>query len=107
MHSDPIQASEKLYKAVEEAIKALTILDNIEEVLEKVKERGRWTITDLDKAARNLSKKKGDFVLYALDEVWVLHVWVFHEAKLSSDAIVARLPPIEKLISTLEEYRKD
>jgi len=107
LHVDPIQASEKLYKAVEEAIKALTILDNIEEILERVKKRGRWTVTDLDKAARKLSDKKGDFILHALDEAWVLHVWGFHEAKLDSEAIIARLPPIEKLVGILDEYCRD
>lgn|GEM_PF-4334772 len=38
---DPVQASEKLYKAAEECVKALAIYSNLIEVLEKVKERDR------------------------------------------------------------------
>ena len=36
---DPVQASEKLYKAAKECVKALAIHSNLIEVLEKVKER--------------------------------------------------------------------
>ncbi|MHA1616329.1 MAG: PaREP1 family protein [Candidatus Njordarchaeales archaeon] len=96
---DPVQASEKLYKAVEEAIKALAIVENLEEILKRVRERGRWTVTDLDKAARKLSKKLGKWVLYALSQAWDLHVWGYHEGKLDKEAIEERLPDIEKIIN--------
>ena len=35
---DPIQASEKLYKATEECIKALTIHFGLEDIIKKVRE---------------------------------------------------------------------
>ena len=38
---DPVQASEKLYKAAEECVKALAQHYNLEDVLSKVNERGR------------------------------------------------------------------
>jgi len=64
----PVQASEKLYKAVEEAIKALAIAENLKEILRSVKEGERWTVTDLGKIARKLSRKIGKWVLYALSQ---------------------------------------
>lgn len=54
---DPVQASEKLYKAAEEVVKALTIHYNMNDIIEKVTERGRWTATELDKAARRIAGK--------------------------------------------------
>jgi len=36
---DPIQASEKLYKAAEEVVKALTIYFNLSDIIEKVDEK--------------------------------------------------------------------
>jgi len=39
---DPIQASEKLYKASEEAVKALACRFTLGDVLERVGKRGRW-----------------------------------------------------------------
>ena len=56
---NPIQASEKIYKAAEEAIKALTMSLGIENVLSKVKERGRWTTSDLERAVEAVT----DFTL--------------------------------------------
>ena len=38
---DPVQASERLYKAVEETVKALAVHFNLGEVLENVERRGR------------------------------------------------------------------
>jgi predicted nucleic acid-binding protein len=46
---DPVQASEKLYKAAEECVKALAIHYNLSDILEVVEKRGRWTVTELDK----------------------------------------------------------
>ena len=56
---EPIQASEKLYKAAEEVVKALTTYFNLSDIIEKVDERKRWTITELDKASRLISEKLG------------------------------------------------
>ena len=104
VEKDPAQASEKLYKAVEESIKALAIVENLEEILEKVKNRGRWTVTELDKAARELSKRIGRWVLNALDHAWTLHVWGFHETKLHSEAVKERMPEIEKIVKYVEKF---
>jgi hypothetical protein len=51
----PIQASEKLYKAAEEAVEALALHLGLSEVLEKVEGRGWWATTDLEKAVLKIS----------------------------------------------------
>ncbi len=101
---DPIQASEKLYKAVEERIKALAIYYSSEdrklrEILSNVEERGRWTVTDLEKVVRILTRYLGDIIDISWDTANYLHVWGFHEAKLDSEGVRRRLSRIEKLIN--------
>ncbi len=41
---DPVQASEELYKAVEEIVKALAQHYDLKDVLARVNERGKWTV---------------------------------------------------------------
>lgn len=101
--ADPIQASEKLYKAAEEAVKALTIHLNLEDILSRVTSRGRWTITDMDKAVRILKKKIGKIAIEAWDTAWYLHVLRFHETKLDSEGIKERIEPIESLIELAQK----
>jgi len=96
---DPIQASEKLYKAAEEAVKALAIRFNMEDILKIVGERGRWTVTELEKAVSRISRKLGEWFSIAWDRANYLHVWGFHEAKLDSDAVKERMLDIERMIS--------
>ena len=96
---DPVQASEKLYKAAEECVKALAQHYNLEDVLSKVNERGRWTVTELEKAVERISERLGEWFGDAWDRAWVLHVWGFHEEKLDSEAIRVRLPYIERMVN--------
>jgi len=99
---DPVQASEKLYKACEEAIKALAIYNRLSEILAKVEEKGRWTVTEFEKAVEILSDMIGEWILASWDVAWTLHVWGFHEAKLDSEAVRRRAKQIRKLIMELE-----
>ena len=99
---DPVQASEKLYKAAEEAVKALAICLGLD-VVEKVEARGRWTAAELDRSARDAASRLGSWLLDAWDHAWALHVWGFHEAKLDSDSVKARMPHIARLV---EEAKK-
>ncbi len=94
---DPVQASEKLYKVAEEAIKTLSKAFNLEEAW-KAEEKGRWTITLLEKAVRRLAEKLGIDVQLAWDAAMHLHVWSFHEAKLEIEDVKARKPLILKLV---------
>ncbi len=52
-----MQASEKLYKAAEESVKAAAILLGLTDVLERVESRGRWTVTDLERVVKALDEK--------------------------------------------------
>jgi hypothetical protein len=96
---DPVQASEKLYKAAEEAVKLLAVRFSMEDILKVVGERGRWTVTELEKAVSRISKKLGSWFSVAWDRANYLHVWGFHEAKLDSDAVKERMLDIEKMVS--------
>ncbi|ADN50557.1 PaREP1 family protein [Vulcanisaeta distributa] len=94
---DIIQSSEKLYKAVEEAIKALAIAKNLDEAREAL-EKGRWTVSLLDRAAIKL----GDGVRQAWAEAYFLHVNGFHEVRIGIDEVRARIPIIQELINEVK-----
>jgi hypothetical protein len=100
---DPIQASEKLYKAAEEIVKTLTMYFNLSDVLENVKKKGGWTVTEIEKAVEAISERIGEWFIGVWDIAWALHVWGFHEAKLDSKAVKVRLPYFERMI--LETYK--
>jgi len=55
---DAVQSSEKLYKAAEECIKALAEHFNLEEV-KIAEDKGRWTVTLLEKAVEQTRGKTG------------------------------------------------
>ncbi len=56
---DPVQASEKLYKASEEAMKALAIHFNSSKILTSIERRGRWSVTELEEAVVSISERLG------------------------------------------------
>ena len=91
---DVVQSSEKLYKAVEEAVKALAIAKGLDEAREALN-KGRWTVSLLDKAAIRL----GDGVRQAWAEAYFLHVNGFHEVRIGIDEVNARVPIIQRLIN--------
>jgi hypothetical protein len=95
---DPVQASERLYKAAEETVKALVIRFGLGEVLKRVSERGRWTVTELEKAVSRISESLGEWFDAAWDAANYLHVWGFHEAKLDVEDVKKRLPRIERAV---------
>jgi hypothetical protein len=103
VEKNTVQASEKLYKAAEESVKLLALYLGISDVLAQVRQRNRWTVTDLEKAVEAISQKLGDWFMASWDTAWALHVWGFHEAKFDSEAVKIRLPYIEKIV---EEAKK-
>jgi len=103
---EPTQSSEKLYKAVEECVKALTMYFNLREVIVRIKERGRWTVTDLEKAVRILSRDIGKWFRESWDIANYLHVWGFHEAKLDKEAIVVRIEYVERVVKETKKIIK-
>jgi len=100
---DPVQASEKLYKAAEEAVKALAIFYDLQDVLAGVEEKGRRTVSYLEKAVEAISERLGGRFLQSWDNAWALHVWGFHEAKLDSKAVEIRLPYVERMVLEAEK----
>jgi hypothetical protein len=101
--NNSIQASEKLYKAVEESIKTLAQLLDTPEYQTATKE-GRWWTQLLGKAARRLSRLLDE---PRLEYVWAIaydiHVWGFHEAKYSTEDIRGDLDHAKWLLSYVKE----
>ncbi|MCS7366850.1 MAG: PaREP1 family protein [archaeon YNP-WB-062] len=95
---DPVQSSEKLYKAAEEAVKALATYFNLKDILEDVEKSGRWSVGRLEKAVVKISERVGVQFRSWWDAAWALHVWGFHEAKFDSEDVRVRLPDTEKMI---------
>jgi hypothetical protein len=95
---DPVQASEKLYKAAEEVVKALAVYYNLDDILGRVAERGRWTVTELSKAVLRISDKLGEWFRHSWNSAWALHVWGFHEARFDSEVVRRYLPDIERMV---------
>jgi hypothetical protein len=96
---DPVQASEKLYKAAEETVKALATALNLDEA-EKALEKGRWTVSLLNDAVYTISEKLGVKELIDWwDAAWFLHVEGFHEARLRSVDVAKRLGHVEALVN--------
>jgi hypothetical protein len=100
---DPIQASEKLYKAVEECVKALAVHFNLEDILRSVEKRGKWAVADLEKAVEAISERIGEWVLSSWAQAWYLRVEGFHEARLDSRAVRIKVPYVERIV---EETRR-
>ncbi|ADY00781.1 PaREP1 domain containing protein [Vulcanisaeta moutnovskia 768-28] len=96
---DVMQASEKLYKAVEECIKALAIVRGLDEAKEALS-KGRWTVSLLDNAASKL----GEIVERAWDAAYFLHINGFHEVRIGIDEVRRRVKYITPLI---EELRRE
>jgi hypothetical protein len=96
---DPVQASEKLYKAAEEAVKAIATVLNLDEA-RKALEKGRWTVSLLNDAIYAISEKLGvEKIIDWWDAAWFLHVEGFHEARLRSVDVAKRLGHVEALVS--------
>jgi len=94
-----VQASEKLYKAVEECIKALAEVFNASQ-LKEVRKRGKWDTWLLGMAATDLSKRLGEErIRLAWKDAYDIHVWGFHEAKYRVEDVEAALPLAEWLLS--------
>jgi len=99
---DPVQASEKLYKAAEEAVKALIIRHKLTDIVERVRERGRWRYEDFFEGISRLRKIYGDDVRRWWGTAWELHVWGFHEAKASRQYLEERIEDVRKLVGLVE-----
>lgn len=98
---DPVQASEKLYKAAEEAIKILAST-RVPKISKEAAEKGRWT-TDL---LFNAVTEMGREIRHCWDSAWTLHVQGFHEMRLDITSVEKRLEDIAELV-WLAENKND
>jgi len=74
---DHVEASERLYRVAGECMKALVIHHYLEDILGGVEEMGRWIVTDLEKAVKEISKMVSEDFLVSWGEADHLHVWGF------------------------------
>ena len=95
---NPVQACEKLYKSAEEAIKVLVLKHNINDIIKRVKERGRWKVDDFFEAISILRKIYGDEIRRYWSTAWEFHVWGFHKAKATKEYVLERIEDIKKLV---------
>jgi hypothetical protein len=106
IYRDPVQASEKLYKAAEEAVKALAKAFNLPQV-DEAEKIGRWTAELLFRAVNALAKKLGDEIYIGWHTAWFLHVEGFHEVRLDSDYIAANYSRIETIVNLMKKIVKE
>jgi hypothetical protein len=100
---DAVQASEKLYKVVEECIKALAQRYNTPEHREAARE-GRWWAQLLGKAARRLARELNEpRITDAWSRAYDVHVWGFHEAKYTVEDVKEDVGYVEWLLNYVKQ----
>jgi hypothetical protein len=106
--NNAIQASEKLYKVVEECIKLLAKKENLPEYKEFERE-GRWWSRLLSRSARTLAQKlKEDRIEESWARAFDLHIWGFHEKALEIKHIESDVSHAEWLLNyTKNALNKD
>lgn len=101
--SDPMQASEKLYKVAEESIKYLAEVNNLKEYHTAQKD-DKWSVGLLQTAAPSLSRKLDKpEIAEGFTFAYNLHVEGFHENRLGASEVRYYLPYIEKLARYVRE----
>ena len=100
---DIVQASEKLYKAAEEAVKKLAQV-YADGVWKEAEEKGRWTSSLLFKAVVEIAKKLNqEEIRHYWAVAWTLHVEGFHEGRLDINYIKEEIKGIEELVKIEKE----
>jgi hypothetical protein len=95
---DVVQASEKYYKAAEEAIKLLVKTLNLTNILEKVKEEGYWSLSLLHDAVLQISEKLTNEV----HEYWKSAIIIL-TANLSRDVLTLEVENVRKLVKLADK----
>jgi len=103
--NDSIQASEKLYKVSEDCIKILAEINDLQEYKDALN-RERWSRVLLYNAIKKLKEIYGERIGEIWDSADSLHVWGFHEEKISIDEVKSKAVEIEELLKlTLDELK--
>jgi len=96
---DTVQASEKYYKAAEEAIKLITKTLNIQDVLQKVKEEGYWGLGILHDAVVEISQRlNNDRII----ELWKSAVIIF-TVNLPKNILIIEAEKVKELVKLADE----
>ena len=99
-----VQASEKLYKAAEEAVKSLSQA-YANGVWKKVQEEGRWTSPLLFRAVTEIARNlKNEEIRRYWNAAWTVQVEGFHEGRLDMDYVKEEVKDIKKLVKLVETY---
>ena len=100
---DPAQASEKLYEAAEEAVKALALALELEHAKAAAREGG-WRARLLNRAAEAIAEKLGleELALW-WKAAYYLRVEGFHEARLDSEDMKRNSRYVEAIVRAAEK----
>jgi hypothetical protein len=98
LKGDPVQASEKAYKAAEEVAKALAEKFGVPELQTALKE-GRWYAYLLGKASNTLARMLGGWIADGWSNAYFLHVWGFHEAKLAVEDMTYYVNRVREMLN--------
>lgn len=102
---EPVQASEKLYKAVEESIKLLAQKQGLPEY-EEAQREGRWWSRLLSRAARRLTRELGEErIVNAWTHAFDLHTWGFHECSLKVEDVEQDIPHVGWLVNYVKDLK--
>lgn len=86
-----------MYKAAEEAVKALAVALGLSEA-QKAEEAGRWTAALLFEAVDSTSERLGEEFRLWWKAAWFLHAEGFHKARLSEAQVRKEEPYAEKIV---------
>lgn len=98
---DPVQASEKFYKAAEEALKIIAVALKLE-IVERVEREGRWSSRYYFKAVKQAGDRLGIDLWNLWNAAWVLHVEGFHEMRLGPEEVKDLADKVEALVKLAE-----
>jgi hypothetical protein len=105
IEKNPVQASEKLYKAAGEAVKALATALDLEQAKAAAREGGWWTKL-LNRAAEAAAEKLGtEELALRWKAAYHLHVEGFHEARLESEDVKRNLKYVKAIVHTAEKLK--
>ncbi len=99
---DPVQASEKLYKVAEDAIKILAQTNRLPE-WEKAQKEDNWWTKLLDRAAERLRTIYGEEVGEAWTIAYRFRMEGCHEESLTVDEIIRGVHKIVDLVKLVEK----
>jgi hypothetical protein len=106
MLNDPMQASEKLYKAAEESIKYLAENYQVPQ-LERAKQATTWWTHLLTQAAETLSRDQrlDKEIAKSWEAAIFVHIQGFHENALDTQSVQDRVPVIQHLVEKAKEEK--